>query len=99
MNVVGFIASVANTVLLLYVLLMLVRLVLDWMPVLNREWRPRGGGLVVAEIVYTITDPPLKFLRRFIPPVRFGAIAIDLAFTITMLVCFMLLGVTGALAR
>lgn len=99
MNVVGLIAAIANTLLLVYLLVLLVRLVLEWMPILNREWRPKGAGLVLAEIVYTVTDPPIRFFRRFIPPLRFGAIAIDLAFTVTMLLCFLLLGITGALAR
>ncbi|WP_438353187.1 YggT family protein [Microbacterium sp. CJ88] len=99
MNIVGLIASVLNALILLYVLVLLVRLILEWMPMLNREWRPRGAGLVAAEIVYTVTDPPIRLLRRFIPPLRVGAIAIDFAFAITMLLCFVLLSVTGSLAR
>ena len=55
------------------VLVLLVRLVLDWIPFFNREWRPKGAGLVAAEIVYTVTDPPIKLFRRFIPPLRVGA--------------------------
>jgi len=98
-NIVGLIASVLNALLLIYVLVLLVRLILEWMPMLNRQWRPRGAGLVAAEIVYTVTDPPIRLLRRFIPPLRVGAIAIDFAFALTMLLCFVLLGVTGSLAR
>ena len=99
MNVLGILASILNALLLLYVLFLLIRLILDWMPLLNREWRPRGPGLIAAEVVYTVTDPPIKFFRRFIPPLRVGAIAIDFAFALTMLICFVLLGVTGSLAR
>nr|WP_208382606.1 YggT family protein [Microbacterium ulmi] len=84
--------------LLVYTLLLLVRLILDWIPFFNREWRPKGAGLVAAEIVYTVTDPPLKFFRRFIPPLRVGAVAIDFGFAIVMLLCFVLLGVTRSLA-
>lgn len=98
MNVLGIIASILNTLLLLYVLVLLVRLVLDYIPMFNREWRPKGGGLVAAELVYTITDPPIRFFRRFIPPLRIGAIAIDFAFAVTMLLCFILLAVTRSLA-
>ena len=54
--------------------------------------------LVVAEGVYTATDPPIRFLRRFIPPLRIGNIAIDFAFALTMLSCFILLSVTRAFA-
>jgi YggT family protein len=98
-NILGLIASILNALLLIYVLVLLVRLILDWMPMLNREWRPRGAGLVAAEVVYTVTDPPIRTLRRFIPPLRVGAIAIDFAFALTMLLCFVLLGITGSLAR
>ncbi len=98
MNVVQLVAGILNFLLLLYVLVLLARLVLEWIPVFDREWRPRGGMLVVAEGVYTVTDPPIRLLRRFIPPLRIGPVAIDLAFTLTMLVCFILLSITGALS-
>jgi YggT family protein len=97
-NIVGTIAAILNALLLIYVLVLLVRLVLDWIPFFNREWRPKGPGLVAAELVYTVTDPPIKLFRRFIPPLRVGAIAIDFGFTLTMLLCFVLLAVTRTLA-
>jgi YggT family protein len=53
---------------------------------------------VAAELVYTVTDPPIKLLRRFIPPLRIGPVAIDFAFALTMLICFILLSVTRSLA-
>nr|WP_206697575.1 YggT family protein [Microbacterium aquimaris] len=84
--------------LLIYVFVLLGRLVLEWIPVFNREWRPRGFSLVVAELVYTITDPPIRLFRRFIPPLRVGAVAIDFGFALTMLVCFILLSVTRSIA-
>ena len=99
MAVVQLIAAILNLALLLYVFVLLARLVLDWIPFFNREWRPRGGWLVFAEVVFTVTDPPLKFFRRFIPPLRIGPIALDLAFPITMLCCFVLLSVTQVLSR
>jgi YggT family protein len=96
--VVSFIASILNLALLLYVFVLLARLILDWIPFFNREWRPRGAGLVAAELVYTVTDPPIRLFRRFIPPLRVGAIAIDFGFALTMLLCFILLSVTRAVA-
>ena len=99
MNIVGAIATILNSLLLLFVIVLLVRLVLDWIPFFNREWRPKGAGLVAAEIVYTVTDPPIKLFRRFIPPLRVGGIAIDFGFTLTMLLCFVLLAVTRAFMR
>jgi len=62
-NIVGAIATILNSLLLLFVIVLLVRLVLDWVPFFNREWRPKGAGLVAAEIVYTVTDPPIKMFR------------------------------------
>ncbi len=98
MGVIAPIAGVLNALLLLYIFVMLARLILDYVAIFNRGWRPRGAGLVAAEMVYTVTDPPIRFFRRFIPPLRIGAIAIDFAFAITMLLCFILLSVTRALA-
>jgi len=97
-EVVHVIASVANVLLLIYVIVLLIRLILDYIPIFNREWRPRGAGLVAAELVYTVTDPPIKLFRRVIPPLRVGPVAIDFAFALTLLLCFMLLSVTRALS-
>lgn len=77
----------AYLLLLLFVITLLVRLVFDWIQVFAREWRPRGLVLVIAEAVYTVTDPPLRWLRRRIKPVRIGGVALDLGFLILMLAC------------
>ena len=90
--------GILNALLLIYIFVLFGRLILEYIPIFNREWRPKGGLLVIAEAIYTITDPPIKFFRRFIPPLRVGAIAIDFAFALTMLLCFILLGVTRSLA-
>lgn len=92
------IAAILNALLLFYILLLLVRLIMEYIPMFNRTWRPQGVGLILAEIVYTVTDPPIKLFRRLIPPLRIGAIAIDLGFPLTMLICFVLLSVTRAFA-
>ena len=98
MSVVSVVATIANILLLIYVFVLFARLILDYVPIFNRDWRPRGAGLVAAELVYTVTDPPIKLLRRFIPPLRIGPVAIDFAFALTLLVCFILLSVTRSLA-
>jgi len=64
---------------------LICRLILDWIQALAREWRPHGPVLFVAEGIYTVTDPPLKFLRRLIPPLSLGGIRLDLAFLVLML--------------
>ena len=74
----------------IFILVMWVRLILDFVVNFNRGWRPSGFGLVLAEVVFTITDPPIKFVRRFVPPVRFGAVALDFSWTIVMLVAIVI---------
>lgn len=76
--------------LLLFLIVLLGRLVIDWVQVFAREWRPRGMVLVLAEGVYSITDPPLKALRRVIPPLRLGGVSLDLAFMVLILGVYIL---------
>lgn len=87
--------SVVATILYLYFIVLLARLVFDWIQVFAREWRPKGPVLVVAEGVYTLTDPPLKALRKVIPPLRLGQVRLDLAFLVLMLSVSLLLSVIG----
>ncbi len=60
-------------------LMLIARIVLDWVQMLSRSWRPHGVVLVVAEAIYSVTDPPLRALRRVLPPVRLGMMALDLS--------------------
>ena len=69
-------------ILWLFFILLIARLVLDYVQMFARSWRPRGPLLVVAEVVYTVTDPPLKALRKVIPPLRVGSISLDLSFLV-----------------
>jgi YggT family protein len=71
--------------------LLWVRFIVDWVQVFARSWTPRGILLLVLETVYTITDPPINALRRVIPPLRIGTIALDLSFLIVMLAAWILL--------
>ncbi|MCL2784034.1 MAG: YggT family protein [Propionibacteriaceae bacterium] len=55
------------------------------------HWKPKGLGLLLAEFVFTLTDPPLRFLRKFIKPLRLGNIGLDMAFLVLFLLvilCF-----------
>jgi len=83
----------------IFILVMWVRLILDFVVNFNRGWRPAGFGLVLAEVVFTITDPPIKLVRRFLPPVRFGGVALDFAWTIVMLVAIVISYVISGLLR
>ncbi|RYV52495.1 YggT family protein [Pengzhenrongella frigida] len=86
-------ADLAYLVVLVFFLLLLVRLVLDWVQVLARDWRPRGIAVIIAEATYTVTDPPLRALRRLIPPLTLGSVRLDLGFLVLMLACSILLNV------
>ena len=81
----GVVKLVLGLVLQLFFYVLICRLILDWIRAFAREWRPRGVVLVFAEVIYTVTDPPLKFLRRLIPPLSLGAVRLDLAFLVLIL--------------
>jgi len=83
--VIPVLLSVLDLFLAVFFIVLICRLILDWIQALAREWRPRGPILVLSEGVYTVTDPPLKFLRRLIPPLALGGIRLDLAFLVLML--------------
>ncbi|UJP38777.1 YggT family protein [Cellulomonas palmilytica] len=85
-------------VVFVFFLFLLVRLVLDWVMFFARQWRPRGVALVVAEATYTVTDPPLRALRRVLPPLTLGPVRLDLAFLVLFLLCSILLSVLPGLA-
>ncbi|MGJ0388635.1 YggT family protein [Microbacterium sp. CGR1] len=91
--VVSIVASIIHLALLLYLLVLFARLILGYIPMFNREWRPKGAGLVAAELVYTLTDPPVRFFRRIIPPLRIGSISLDFGFSITILIVLILMSV------
>ena len=78
----ALIAALIHWVLWSYLAILTIRMVLSVVPLLVRQWEPRGVVLVVAEFTYTLTDPPLRFLRRFIPTPRLGDVAIDLPFIV-----------------
>jgi len=82
--------DVAFYLLSIYLVLLIVRLIFSWIQVYAREWRPTGFLLVVAEGVYSATDPPLRFLRRYIPTLRLGNVALDLSFMLLFLVVYVL---------
>jgi YggT family protein len=77
----------------LFLLALIGRMVLDWIQVFARDWRPTGPVLVGAEGIYTVTDPPLKALRRVIPPLRLGSVQVDLAFTVLFVLVLVLMNV------
>ena len=84
---------VLEVVLWTFIALLWVRFVVDWVQVFARSWSPRGVLLVALEGVYSTTDPPIKALRRVIPPLRIGSVSLDLSFLIVMIAAYVLLRV------
>lgn len=74
-----------------FIALLWIRFIVDWVQVFARQWTPRGVLLVILEVVYSVTDPPIKALRRVIPPLRIGSFALDLSFLIVIVTAYLLL--------
>lgn len=77
--------------------LLIIRLVVDWIQVFARSWQPTGPILVVLEVVFSITDPPIKAIRKVIPPLRLGSIALDVSFILVFIVVILLMRVNQAI--
>lgn len=88
----GRILSVAAS---LYTLVLLARIILDWSRFFAPRWTPKGPVLVVADWVYRLTDPPIRFMRRYVPPLRLGNVALDVGF----IVVFVVVAIIGRIGR
>ena len=89
--------QVLYIVLMCFFVLLLARMVMDWVQFFARDWRPGRAMVVLLESIYTVTDPPLKLLRRWIRPVRIGGAALDLAFMLLIIIVLILIQVVGQL--
>jgi len=87
---VSLVATLIYIVITVFIVLMWVRFALDLAATYARQWRPRGAVLVIAEAVYAVTDPPVKAVRRVVPPVRLGGVAIDFSWSIVLLLALIL---------
>ena len=88
MPIVGQILYVAVWI---FIAFLWIRFIVDWVQVFARNWSPKGVLLVVLEAVYSVTDPPIKALRRVIPPLRIGSFVLDLSFLIVLVAAYLLL--------
>ncbi|HLP22919.1 MAG TPA: YggT family protein [Microbacteriaceae bacterium] len=95
----GLLFGALYYVLFTFFLLMWGRFIVDMVRVISPNWRPRGIVLVVIEFGYTVTDPPIRAVRRVIPPLRLGPVAFDLAWTVVLLGVIILMSVVSGLAR
>ena len=89
------VASIVYFALLVFLLLLIFRLVMEYVFLLARSYRPTGPVAAALELAYTVTDPPLKALRKVIPPLRLGQISLDLGFIVLFIVVRILMGVVG----
>jgi YggT family protein len=95
---VNVLASVLYALLWIYFLLLIFRLIMEFVFQFSRSYEPRGAMLVVLETTYTLTDPPLRLVRRFLPPLRIGGVSLDLSFLVVIIVINILLGLVDNLA-
>ena len=94
MSVVGQVFYIALTC---FLIVLFFRLVMDYVFQFARSWQPGKAMVVVLEATYTVTDPPLKLLRRLIPPLRLGGVALDLSFFVLMIIVYILISVVSRL--
>ena len=90
--------QIVSSILLVFLILLFARFVVDWVMVLARSWRPSGLVAAGLEVVYATTDPPLKAIRKVIPPLNLGSIRLDLAFMVLLIAVYILRGITQSLA-
>ena len=82
----GILKVVLTYILTIYLIILVGRMIFSWVQMFARQWVPTGILLVIAESIYTVTDPPLKFLRRYIRPLRLGTVSMDLSFMVLFIV-------------
>ena len=90
--------QIVASVLLVFLVLLFARFVVDWVMVLARSWRPSGLVAAGLEVVYSTTDPPLKAVRKVIPPLNLGSIRLDLGFMVLLIAVVLLRSLTARLA-
>ncbi len=95
----NLIFNVIHTALNIFILAMVGRLILDYARIFAASWRPKGIVLAVAEFIYAVTDPIVNFVRRFVPPLRLGPVALDLSFIVIFFGAQLLSGFFSSISR
>ncbi|MCT1368453.1 MULTISPECIES: YggT family protein [Kocuria] len=78
--------AIIHFALYLAFLVLMFRLILDWVQTFARFWKPQGVALIFASTVYTMTDPPMRLMRKWIPPLRIGTVSLDMGFLVLLVV-------------
>lgn len=90
---VSIIGQVLYLALFFFLLVLLGRFVMGWVLAFGRRWRPGRGAAATLELVWSVTDPPLRALRRVIPPLRVGTVSVDLSALVLLLILYVLMNV------
>ena len=77
--------ALALQLLGLFRIALFLRIIIDYIRMFARSWRPNTLMISVFEIIYTITDKPMSFVRRHIPPLRIGGVSIDLSIVVLLI--------------
>jgi YggT family protein len=91
------VGSLLATILNVFLFALLGRLIFDYIQMFSRTWRPRGPIIYLVEAIYTVTDRPMKFVGRFVPPLRLGAISLDMSFIVLFFGTQLLIGFVSRL--
>jgi YggT family protein len=94
---VNIVVQVLLILLYVFLLLLVFRLVMDYVFLFARSYEPRGVMVVLLEATYTVTDPPLRFFRKFIPPLRLFGVSLDLSFLVVFILVQILISVVSRL--
>jgi YggT family protein len=89
--VLSIVLQVVYLVLYVFLLALLARFVLSAVLAYGRRWQPGRGASAGLEVVWSVTDPPLRALRRVIPPLRIGTVSVDLASLVLLVILFVLM--------
>jgi YggT family protein len=82
--------QIISFLLQLYLLILLGRIVLSWFPISGAG--PMAG---LQRFCYALTEPVLSPIRAVLPPVRFGAVGIDLSPIILFFGLSIIIGLLG----
>ncbi|MEY4282681.1 MAG: hypothetical protein RL467_237 [Actinomycetota bacterium] len=91
------VGSVLAGILQLFLFALLGRLILDYIRMFARNWKPSGISLYFVEAIYAVTDQPMRFVGRFIPPLRLGAVSLDMSFIVLFFGIQLLMGLVRGL--
>ena len=91
------ISNLILTILDLFKYALFIRLIIDYVRIFARNWRPNSFLIAFFEFIYSVTDPPMKFVGRFVPPLRLGGVSLDLSFIVLLIAISLLKGIVVVL--